>query len=135
MRPAATLLACVCLALLLACGGGTPRTPRPTVTGTGKDTTAAAPNEYEKGGLVLLKDSLRSVGDRHGGEITGTVVNRSGRHVRYAQITFGLYDASGAKVCSATTNVTGLAPGERWSFKAVTFRDFHSFRVSGLSAR
>ncbi len=42
-----------------------------------------------------LKGNVDQVGFVH---ITGTVVNRRGKTLKYAQITFTIYDASGAQV-------------------------------------
>lgn len=92
-----------------------------------------AENEVNVEGLVLLRSSLRGTGDRLGGQITGTVVNRRGKELRYAQITFKLYDKSGAQVGTALANISGLEAGGRWNFKASTFgKDFAEFKLGEL---
>ena len=92
-----------------------------------------AANEFGQDGLVVFQDSLQAVRDKFSGEITGTVLNRRAKNLRYVQVTFGLYDASGAKVGTALANVAGLEAGERWNFRAVTFgKDFTSFKVAEL---
>ena len=69
-----------------------------------------AETELDINGLVLLKKTLAGTGNQFGGEITGTVVNRTGKKLKYAQITFNLYDASVLKsACSATS--TDLSRG------------------------
>ena len=75
--------------------------------------------EHDSDGLVLLKKSVNGKQTQFGIEITGTVVNRRTRKLSYAQITFNVYDKSGAQVGSALANINGLEPGGRWNFKAV----------------
>lgn len=53
--------------------------------------------------------------------IVGSVVNGTGRRLRYAQVTFSLYDGSGARVGSAMDNINDLDPGAVWNFKAIVF--------------
>jgi hypothetical protein len=61
-------------------------------------------------------------------------VNRRGVKLMYAQITFNLYDSSGAQVGSAIANINGLEAGGRWNFKASTFgTDFKKYKFSELS--
>jgi hypothetical protein len=93
-----------------------------------------AEEEYDNKGLVLLKKTLKGTRGQFGGEITGTVVNRRSRKLRYAQITFNLYDESGARVGSAVANINDLEPGSRWNFKASTLgTDYVTFKFSELS--
>lgn len=93
-----------------------------------------AEEEYDANGLVLLVKTVKSVRGQFGGEVTGTVINRRPRKLSYAQITFNLYDESGARVGTALANINGLEPGERWNFKATTFgTDFASCKFSELS--
>lgn len=95
-----------------------------------------AEEEYDADGLVLLRKSVKAYTTSFGGEIIGTVVNRRGRSLSYAQVTFGLYNASGDKVGTVFANITQLEPGERWSFKAVTFKEgWTSYRIAGLVGR
>jgi hypothetical protein len=60
-----------------------------------------AEEEYEENGLVMLKKTVKAVSGDFSGKITGQVVNRRNRTLRYAQISFNLYDESGAQVGSA----------------------------------
>jgi len=87
-------------------------------------------------GLELDRESLKGLNDNFGGKITGTVVNKSGKQLRYAQITFKLYDASGAQVGSALANINGLEPGKRWNFEATSFgTKFDTYKLYELSGR
>ena len=54
-------------------------------------------------------------------EITGMLKNVSGRNYDYISIEFGIYDANGSKIGSAYDNLSGLAKGEVWSFKATSY--------------
>lgn len=92
-----------------------------------------AEDEIDVDGLVLLRSSLKGTGGRFTGEITGTVINRRGRTLRYVQITFNLYDDSGAQVGTALANINDLEAGGRWNFRAVAFNDrWVSFRFTKL---
>lgn len=93
-----------------------------------------AEEEIDVDGLVLLRKTVNGTRGEFDGEITGTVVNRRGRKLGYAQITFNLYDESGAQVGTALANINGLEPGGRWNFKATTFgTDFVRYKFSELS--
>lgn len=93
-----------------------------------------AETEQDADGLVLLKPSVKANSTPLGGEIAGTVVNRTGRKLTYAQITFNLYDRSGAQVGTALANINGLEPDGRWNFKAHSFgTNFDSFKFSELT--
>lgn len=94
---------------------------------------AQAENEIDADGLVLLKNTVRASGGEFGGEITGTVVNRRSREVGYAQISFKLFDRSGAQVGTALDNINSLEAGGKWKFKATTFgTDFDSYKFDSL---
>ncbi len=98
-----------------------------------------AEEEYERDGLVLLQKTTNGVSEALGNgnfsaEISGTVVNRRKSKLNYAQITFNLYDESGAQVGSALANINGLESGGRWNFKATTITSrWKTYKVSGLS--
>jgi hypothetical protein len=94
----------------------------------------AAEHETDVDGLVLLKDTVEGRQTEFGGEITGTVVNRRNRKLGYVQITFNLYDESGAQVGSALANINGLEPDGRWNFEANSFgKKFSTYKFSELS--
>jgi hypothetical protein len=78
---------------------------------------AKAANETNENGLVLLDDTVKS----EDGSITGIVENRRGHTVKYAQISFNLYDADHAQIGSAFANINGLEAGGKWHFKAYKF--------------
>lgn len=88
-----------------------------------------AEEEYDADGLVLLLKTVHAVS----GEITGEVVNRRGRKLIYAQITFALYDESGARVGTALDNISDLEAGGRWKFKAVAFDRGTKYKFSELT--
>jgi hypothetical protein len=98
------------------------------------DAARKAEEEFEVNGLVLLRKTLNGVNNQFSMEITGTVVNRRGKTLNYAQITFNIYNESGAQVGSAIANINGLEPGGRWDFKAVGFTTSGTkYKVSKLS--
>ena len=79
------------------------------------------PNRYashQQTQLVVLSD-IEASADSFSITITGTVVNGSDTDYEYAQIEFGLYDDSGAKVGSAIDNISGLESGQRWRYEAI----------------
>ena len=79
------------------------------------------PNQVDYNGLVLLKNTVSGRSDGDFATITGTVVNRTGRKLRYVQIIFNMYDKSGAQVGNAIDNLNGFESGGRWNFKATAF--------------
>ena len=94
-----------------------------------------AEEEYEQNGLVLLNKTLKGTGDRFGGKITGIVINRRNKKLSYAQISFNLYDESGAQVGSALDNINGLEPGGRWKFEANSFgTDFSTYKINEMTS-
>jgi hypothetical protein len=92
-------------------------------------------DEQNVDGLVLVRSSVRAVIGEFTGEITGTVINRRKDKVRYTQITFNIYDQSGARVGTALANINDLEPGSSWNFKAVTFTKFKTYKFSELVGR
>jgi uncharacterized protein YaaR (DUF327 family) len=92
-------------------------------------------DEQNVSGLVLIKSSLQGVSNEFSGEITGTIINRRKEKVAYTQITFNVYDQSGARVGTALANITDLEPGGRWNFKAVTFSRFKTYKFAELVGR
>lgn len=91
--------------------------------------------EDDHDGLVLLTKTVQGTSTDLGMEITGTVVNRRSKALSYAQITFNVYDESGAQVGSALANINGLEPGGRWNFKAVAFTKGKTYKFSKLIGR
>lgn len=98
------------------------------------DAARKAEEEYEQNGLVLLRKTVEGKTGQFGGEITGIVINRRNRKLNYAQITFNLYDDSGAQVGTAIANVNGLESGGRWKFKASSLgTDFSKYKINELT--
>jgi len=90
--------------------------------------------ELDVNGLVLLRKTVEGSTGKFGGKITGIVENRRKRKLSYAQISFNLYDSSGAQIGSAIANINGLEPGGKWKFEATTFgTDFDKYKFSELS--
>jgi len=99
-----------------------------------KEAARKLEEEIDVNGLVLMRKTVEARGGDLGGEITGSVINRRKSKLSYAQITFNLYDDSGAQVGSALANINGLEPGGTWKFKASTFGvDFSRYKFSELS--
>lgn len=95
---------------------------------------AKAEEELDVNGLVLMRKTLSGTTSEFGGTITGIVENRRSRKLSYAQITFNLYDESGAQVGSAMANINGLEPGGRWKFEASSFGTrFSKYKFSELT--
>ena len=93
-----------------------------------------AEEEYDLNGLVLLRKTVKGKRGEFDGEISGEVVNRRNRKLGYVQITFLLYDESGAQVGNALANINGLEAGGTWKFKASTFgTDFKSYKFNELT--
>lgn len=95
---------------------------------------ARAEEELDVNGLVLMRKTVSGTTGDFGGTIKGIVENRRSRKLNYAQITFNLYDKSGAQVGSAIANINGLEPGGKWKFEANSFgKDFSTYKFSELT--
>lgn len=93
-----------------------------------------AEEELDRNGLVLLRKSVSGRSEQFGGKITGIVENRRSRKLGYAQISFNLYDDSGAQVGSAVDNINGLEPGGKWKFEASSLgKEFTTYKFSELT--
>ncbi|WP_197204086.1 FxLYD domain-containing protein [Crateriforma conspicua] len=77
-----------------------------------------AEEELNVDGLVLMRNSVSGTTNEFGITVKGVVENRRNRKLSYAQITFNIYDSSGAQVGSAAANINGLEAGGRWKFEA-----------------
>jgi hypothetical protein len=99
--------------------------------------SATAPkveDEYDVNGLVLLTNTMKGTHAKDGSAIVGTVVNRRHQVLTRIEISFNLYDASGAQVGTASAITDHLEAGGQWNFTAVTHADtWSTFKVSGLS--
>lgn len=112
--------------------------PAGAVATSKQEKTKEKPNpksddEIDEDGLVLLTKSVQGNVTNIGLEITGTVVNRRSKALGYTQITFNVYDESGAQIGTALANINGLEPGGRWNFKAVSFTKGTTYKFSKLS--
>lgn len=64
------------------------------------------------------------IDDAHGytnygyGTVSGRVINNTGKDASYMQISFSIYNASGAKTGDCWDNVSGLTAGKTWVFEA-----------------
>lgn len=95
---------------------------------------ARAEEELDAEGLVLMRKTVSAKTGDFGGTIQGVVENRRDRKLIYAQITFNLYDESGAQVGSAMANINGLEPRGKWKFEATSFgTDFSTYKFSELT--
>lgn len=95
---------------------------------------ARAEEELDVNGLVLMRKTVSGTTGDFGGTIKGIVENRRSRKLNYVQITFNLYDKSGAQVGSAMANINGLEPGGKWKFEANSFgKDFSTYKFSELT--
>jgi hypothetical protein len=84
-----------------------------------KEEKRHAEEEYEQNGLVLLNRTLKVKQGRYGVPvITGIMVNRTGHTLSYAQISFNIYDTTGAQVESVHDNVNYLEARGQWRFSA-----------------
>ena len=90
--------------------------------------------ELDFNGLVLMRKTVSGSQGALGGTITGIVENRRRRKLSYAQISFNLYDDSGAQVGTAIANINGLEPGSKWKFEAISFgQEFTKYKFSELT--
>lgn len=65
--------------------------------------------------------------------IVGSVKNNSGRSYRYVEVNINLYDDEGNQVGSTIDNVTNLAAGDTWRFRAVALEDDVSrYKIVGV---
>lgn len=67
--------------------------------------------------------------------ITGIIKNNTDKDKSYVQVTFNLYDSSGNLVDAAVDNITNLAAGGTWKFKAIELaEDVASYEFAGIDA-
>lgn len=93
-------------------------------------------------GTRRKEPALSLVGDVHWGSdefggryLYGAVRNNSAETLPYAQITFDLYDKSGARVGTAMANIENLGATQEWKFNAPVLEDTASSASLGtLSA-
>jgi hypothetical protein len=72
---------------------------------------------------TLLLTGWKVESQTYGGyKVVGTVVNKTGRDMSYAEIDFRALDSSGAQVDTLMTNTTNLPAGGKWRFEAGGFK-------------
>ena len=119
-----------------------PLTPRssslPTTTTAAEDGAALAARDRVRGqtdtSICLSPPDYKAVSEEYSTIITGVIKNTCGRNFRYVQVTFKLFDSSGAVVGTALANQNNLDNGETWKFKAHAFTDFAKFRLDKITA-
>lgn len=70
--------------------------------------------------IVVVNDN--AVRDQHissFGNIYGTAYNRTGKNLSYIQITYGIYNESGAKLGSCLANENNIPAATPWKFSAM----------------
>ena len=89
---------------------------------------------FDKNGLSLDVKSIQAERDFLGITIRGVVYNRKQRKLAYAQITFNLYDKSGAQIGTALANINGLEPDGAWKFTAIGLADdIDKYKIGDMS--
>lgn len=93
-----------------------------------------SPTSTSAKGLELVESSSER-GEYGNLYITGTVKNNTNKTYSYAQVTFNLYDDSGAQVGSTMANTNNLEAGGIWKFKAVVIEEnVIKFKFTGIEA-
>ena len=92
---------------------------KPTASGSLGSQNSETISEAKKPNLELIesvasKDSFTTT-------IAGTIKNNTNRKYDYVQVSFSLYDASGAQIGTAFANLNSLEPGGTWRFEAMGF--------------
>jgi len=84
--------------------------------------------------LELLPGYNATRGEYGNVEIVGKVKNNGSKEFSYVQVTFNLYDASGAQIGSAMANVNNLEPQGIWKFSAACLEDnFKTFKFKDIT--
>ena len=90
--------------------GGSNTTNNPSGDGTMKTNTAT-----EK--FTLVSDEMTS--DSFSTYIQGEIKNNTDKTYSYAQVTFNVYDSSGAQIGTAVDNINNFEPNGTWRYKAI----------------
>ena len=73
----------------------------------------------------LRVDEMNAIPDY----IVGTATNLTNHTLRYASVSFGLYDARGALVGNAVDTGRGIDADGSWHFKAITTVPYDHFKL------
>lgn len=88
-------------------------------TTTGSNSTSSTEQKQtqtqEKFSLVDSEESY----DGFAYYVNGTIKNNTDKQYSYVQVTFNLYDASGAQIGTAMSNINNLEGNGTWKFKAI----------------
>ena len=81
--------------------------------------------------LIVVGD--KSERDSHDEQwLNGMVVSRSEKPYEFVQISYDLFDSTGAQIGTASAATRGLAPHGRWLFKTVISGHCTRFKLSKL---
>jgi hypothetical protein len=92
---------------------------------------AVVPEVAAPPSLIVVGD--KSERDSHDEQwLNGMVVSQTEKPYQFVQISYDLFDASGAQIGTASANTRGLAPHGRWLFKTVISGHCTRFKLSKL---
>lgn len=92
---------------------------------------------YDKSTGILIEDGVTAETDSIGIlYIRGTAINKSDQDYSYVQLSWGIYDSSGAKVGDGLANISGLKSEQSWRFKAIAagVENPDSYDISNIAA-
>lgn len=87
------------------------------------DTTTTNDNDMIKTTEEFTLVDSQGTYDGYGYYVTGTIVNNTNKQYTYVQVTFNLYDSSGAQVGTALDNINYLEANGTWKFSAIGISD------------
>lgn len=104
--------------------------------GNSEQNTIQAYNNKMASKKLQEVDAPQIVEDQYGYKtISGSFKNISDTSIFYAQVTFSLFDDSGAQVGSAFVNINNLAKDAVWKYSATPMtQDFTSFELAEIDA-
>ena len=103
---------------VVAIGGSQSGKLKTTNSNTSSTTSSHSNEEKQTKEKFSLVDSEGSY-DGFAYYINGSIVNNTDKQYSYVQVTFNLYDASGAQIGTALANINNLDPNGTWKFKAM----------------
>lgn len=98
-----------------------------TITGPSGDNSSSSSGEsypdafaYDESTEIVFEDGVSAETDSIGSlYVRGTARNESGQDYSYVQVSWTIFDSSGAKIADALANTSGLSAGQRWRYEAV----------------